>query len=133
MFRKHKKTNASFTKNKINLQKSEIIRISNLLRAGKILVLPTDTVYALALSLEKSEKASFIYQIKQRSEDRPLAAVVSNLKMAKTLGKFDQDALFMLKKCPVGKITLIVPKNFSFANPYFQKLENVGIRITADK
>jgi L-threonylcarbamoyladenylate synthase len=117
----------------INLQKSETIRVSNLLRIGKILVLPTDTVYGLTLSLEKGEKAGFIYQIKQRSENKPLAVVVSDLKMAKTLGKFDQDALFMLKKYLAGKITLIVPKNSSFANFYFQKLENIGIRITADK
>ncbi|RHZ37137.1 L-threonylcarbamoyladenylate synthase [endosymbiont GvMRE of Glomus versiforme] len=113
------------------IQKNEIAKIIYLLQKGEILVLPTDTVYGLALSLKKSEKANLIYQIKQRNEEKPLAVVVSDLKMAKTLGKFDQNALFLLEKHPAGKITLIVPKNSHLS--YLQKLENIGIRITADE
>src|SRR5687767_7028047 len=92
------------------LQRSETIKITHLLQKGEILVLPTDTVYGLALSLKRSERANFIYQIKQRKENKPLAVVVSDLKMAKTLGRFDQSALSLLEKYPAGKITLIVPK-----------------------
>src|SRR5689334_6629352 len=117
----------------IILQKNEITKITYLLQKGEILVLPTDTVYGLALSLKKSEKANLIYQIKQRNKEKPLAVVVSNLKMAKDLGKFDQNALSLLEKYPAGKITLIVPKNSHVSYSYFQKLENIGIRITADK
>jgi len=117
----------------MNLQKYEVTKINYLLKKGEILVLPTDTVYGLALSLKKSERTELIYQIKQRNENKPLAIVVSDLKMAKSLGKFDNNAFSLLQKYPAGKITLIVPKNPHLTYPYLEKLEKVGIRVTADE
>lgn len=115
------------------LQKDELAKIIHLLQKGEILVLPTDTVYGLTLSLEKSEKYDLICQIKKRNENKPLAIVVSNLTMAEKLGDFDQNALLLLKKFPLGKITLVVPKKPNLSYPYLQKLENIGIRITNDE
>ena len=117
----------------IILQKDELTKIIYLLKKGEILVLPTDTIYGLTLSLEKSGKSELIYQIKRREKNKPLSIVVSDLTMAEKLGEFYQNALLLLKKYPPGKITLVVPKKPNLSYPYLKKLENIGIRITNDE
>lgn len=115
------------------LQKSDLFKIICLLRKGEILVLPTDTVYGLTLSLEKGERSYLIYQIKQRDKRKPLAIVVSDLVLAKKLGCFGQNDLALLEKYPPGKLTLIVPKKPNLPYHYLQELTNIGIRITNDE
>jgi L-threonylcarbamoyladenylate synthase len=48
------------------------------LKAGKVIALPTDTVYGLAASLEYPEAIAAIYRIKGRPESKPLPILLSD-------------------------------------------------------
>lgn len=51
------------------------------LRAGKVAVLPTDTIYGLSCLATAKKAIVKIYQIKQRKEKQPLLVLVSSLRM----------------------------------------------------
>lgn len=55
--------------------------IIDYLRAGKVAVLPTDTIYGLSCLAAAKKAIAKIYQIKQRKEKQPLLVLVSSLRM----------------------------------------------------
>jgi L-threonylcarbamoyladenylate synthase len=51
------------------------------IRAGKPVVLPTDTVYGLCASPHRPEPARALYELKGRSEEQPTALIAADLKL----------------------------------------------------
>ena len=56
------------------------------LRQGKVVAIPTETVYGLAASALSTEAISQIFKIKQRPMDNPLIVHVSSIEMLEGLG-----------------------------------------------
>ncbi|MFL5926394.1 MAG: L-threonylcarbamoyladenylate synthase [Gaiellaceae bacterium] len=59
----------------------EVDRAIEAVRAGRTVVLPTDTVYGLATSALRPEFAAGLYRVKGRDESQPTALVASSLEM----------------------------------------------------
>ena len=57
------------------------IPTTQILKEGKILLYPTDTVWGLGCDATNPDAVARIYQIKQRSESKSLIVLVSNLSM----------------------------------------------------
>lgn len=57
----------------------EIKEIINLLKLGKIGVIPTDTIYGIVGSALKPEVVEQIYQLRKRSKDKPMIILISSL------------------------------------------------------
>jgi L-threonylcarbamoyladenylate synthase len=51
------------------------------IRAGKPVVLPTDTVYGLCASPHRPEPARALYELKGRSEEQPTALIAADLEL----------------------------------------------------
>jgi L-threonylcarbamoyladenylate synthase len=79
------------------------------LKAGQVIAFPTETVFGIGALLSKPAAIKKIYKIKKRPRSKPLQILVSSLKEAKTLGKFDHQAEAFAKKHWPGPYTLIVP------------------------
>lgn len=68
---------------KINqLSAADFSLLSVYLQAGKILVLPTDTIYGLSCLAANRAAIRKIFRIKRRETGKPLIVLVSSLKMA---------------------------------------------------
>lgn len=79
-----------------------------LLRAGKLVAFPTETVYGLGADATNREAVASIYTTKGRPSHNPLIVHVNSLKMAKKFGEFTNIAEeFALKYWP-GPLTLVV-------------------------
>ena len=59
------------------------IPTTQILKEGKILLYPTDTVWGLGCDATNPDAVARIYQIKQRSESKSLIVLVSNLTIFK--------------------------------------------------
>jgi L-threonylcarbamoyladenylate synthase len=56
---------------------------AELLRAGGIIALPTETVYGLAANALDSKAVSKIFKVKGRPANNPIIVHVANIEMAK--------------------------------------------------
>lgn len=57
--------------------------VAGSLKAGQVLVLPTDTIYGLSCLASESRAIKKIYHIKKRDRRKPVLVLVSDLAMAK--------------------------------------------------
>ena len=89
-------------KEKINLK--EIVKM---IKQGKVLVFPTDTVYGLVCDATNKKAVEKIFKIKKRSKKKPIPIFVKNLKQAKELAQIDKNQEKFLKSAWPGKMTAV--------------------------
>src|SRR6266540_6214477 len=65
------------------LFKEAVARAVELLRAGEVVALPTETVYGLAANALDAKAVSRIYEIKGRPAHNPIIVHVASVEMAK--------------------------------------------------
>lgn len=82
--------------------------INEKLKAGGVILLPTETVYGLACDAENTQAVEKIYAIKGRDFQKPLAVCVKDLDMAKRLAVFSPKAIELAERYWPGSLTLIV-------------------------
>ena len=79
------------------------------LRAGRLVVLPTETVYGLAADAANPEAIARIYEAKGRPRFNPLIAHVSDRAMAERIAPLPPLAAKLAEAFWPGPLTLVVP------------------------
>ena len=86
-------------------------RAADLLRAGEIVALPTETVYGLAANALEEKAVAKIFQIKGRPANNPVIVHVSSVKMAKRCtNDWPNSADKLAKAFWPGPLTLVLPR-----------------------
>lgn len=86
-----------------------IARAAALLRAGKLVAFPTETVYGLGGDARNDQAVARIFEAKGRPRFNPLIAHVADLEMAETLAVFDAQARALAQAFWPGPLTLVLP------------------------
>lgn len=102
------------------------------LKKGGIVVLPTDTAYALCVDSENQKAVKKIYKIKKRVLSNPLPVFVSSLKMANKYCEIDKKTNKFLQVFWPGPLTIVVSKKEKKLS-FVSNKESVGIRMPANK
>lgn len=79
-----------------------------LLKAGKIISFPTDTLYGLAVDASNSKAVSDLYKIKNRDHKKPITIFLRDLDAAKKIFSFDEKSKEIAEKYLPGALTLIL-------------------------
>jgi L-threonylcarbamoyladenylate synthase len=79
------------------------------LRAGGLVILPTETVYGLAADAGDARAVAAVYAAKGRPAFNPLIAHVSDLAMARRIARFDDRAERLAAAFWPGPLTLVLP------------------------
>jgi L-threonylcarbamoyladenylate synthase len=79
------------------------------LKAGELVILPTETVYGLAADAGNPHAVAKVYQAKGRPSFNPLIAHVADLAMARALARFDPRAEWLAENFWPGPLTLVLP------------------------
>lgn len=87
-----------------------IARAADILRAGGIVAVPTETVYGLAARADSEAAVARIYEAKGRPGFNPLIVHVASLAQAEALAKFDQRARSLARDFWPGPLTLVLPR-----------------------
>ncbi len=93
-----------------NEQMGRVKKATEQLRSGRLVVVPTETVYGLAADATNADAIAKIYRTKGRPDFNPLIVHVPSLDAAQLLGKFDELALTLAEKFWPGPLTLVLPK-----------------------
>ena len=100
---------------------SEFLKLEKQDLKGRIFCFPTDTVYGLACLYADEEAIKRIYELKNRTYDKPLAHLCSNINQIATLGveitglaeelmkKYWPGPLSLILNSPEGKISFRMP------------------------
>jgi len=88
----------------------DIARAAALLRAGRLVAFPTETVYGLGANALDPEAVSRIYAVKRRPATSPLIVHVASVDMAKSLvADWPEAAALLTKNFWPGPLTLVLP------------------------
>ncbi len=79
------------------------------LKAGKLVILPTETVYGLAADASDPMAVAAIFEAKGRPRFNPLIAHVASLEQAERLAVFDDRARALAEAFWPGPLTLVLP------------------------
>src|SRR5271154_1802009 len=86
-------------------------RAAELLRAGEVVALPTETVYGLAANALDENAAAKIFRIKGRPANNPIIVHVAGIEMAKSCVKnFPAIAEKLAKAFWPGPLTIVLPR-----------------------
>ena len=112
---------------------SEIVHLAGLLRAGKLVAFPTETVYGLGADATSSEAVLSIYETKGRPRFNPLIVHCADLAMAEALAAFSPLARQLATRFWPGPLTLVLPKKSGarLSDLVTAGLETVGVRVPA--
>jgi L-threonylcarbamoyladenylate synthase len=86
-----------------------IARAAGLLRDGRLVAVPTETVYGLAARADSEEAVAAIYRAKGRPDFNPLIVHVADLAMAERLAVIDDRARALAARFWPGPLTLVLP------------------------
>ena len=86
-----------------------ITAATQLLMAGQIVAIPTETVYGLAADAQNAEAVARIYAAKGRPDFNPLIVHVRDQKAAEKLGLFTATAQALAEAFWPGPLTLVLP------------------------
>ena len=78
------------------------------LRAGRLVAVPTETVYGLAADAANGEAVARIFEAKGRPRFNPLIAHVASMEMAEAIGIFDEVSRALASRFWPGPLTLVV-------------------------
>ncbi len=109
-----------------------VARAAELIRAGKLVAFPTETVYGLGADALNAAAVERIFEAKGRPNTSPLIVHVDGIRMARDLAAEWPDAAEKLARhyWP-GPLTLIVPKKPSIPDAVTAGLPTVGLRMPA--
>jgi L-threonylcarbamoyladenylate synthase len=110
-----------------------IARAAEILLAGGVVALPTETVYGLAGRADSEAAIASIYRIKGRPDFNPLIVHVASLKQAERLAVFDDRARLLADRFWPGPLTLVLPlrEDAPVAPAVTAGLQTIAIRMPA--
>lgn len=86
-----------------------IARAAALLRDGRLVAVPTETVYGLAARADSEAAVAAIYRAKGRPEFNPLIVHLASREQARSLAELDARANLLAERYWPGPLTLVLP------------------------
>ncbi len=119
--------------NRENLKKEDFAEAAELIRTGRLVAFPTETVYGLGGDALDAEAAAKIYQAKGRPSDNPLIVHIAEIDALKELAVNIPDSAYRLAEAfwP-GPLTIILQKSELVPSGTTGGLKTVAIRMPSD-
>lgn len=118
-------------KDKINI--NEIEKASNLIKEGKLVLFPTETVYGIGADGLNEQAVKNIFIAKGRAQDNPLILHVSSFEMIKRIVKnintVEKNLIF---KFFPGPLTIILERTKIVPDVVTGGLDTVGVRMPSN-
>jgi len=111
---------------------AQIQHAASLLRAGKLVAFPTETVYGLGANALDAEAVARIFEAKGRPHTSPIIVHVSNREMASmVVAEWPARAQRLAQEFWPGPITLVLKKQADVPHLVTAGLNTVGVRMPA--
>lgn len=116
-----------------DLKNLNLKEVSSLLKQGKLIVYPTDTVYGVGAIMDSYEAISNIYKAKNRNFSSPLIVLVSDPKKIEDIAIIDERNREKIEKLITkfwpGGLTIILKKRENVPDIMTANADTVGVRM----
>ena len=112
-----------------NIDKNEIKKQAELIKEGKTVIFPTETVYGLGANALDDEAVRKIFIAKGRPQDNPLIIHVSTKEISELVKDVPEVAQKIIDKFWPGPLTVILEKKDIIPNVTSANLNTIGIRM----
>lgn len=110
---------------------SDIIKT---LKDGKLVIMPTDTIYGIIGDATNEDVINKVYEVKERPHDKPLLILVSNLSMLHELvTEIPKETEKIINKFWPGPLTILFKKSSKVSDALTANSAWVAIRMPNDK
>ena len=113
--------------------KPNVEDIVKYLKSGLVVAIPTATVYGLAVSYDNIDAINRLNEIKMRDANKIYTMMLSDPQSISDYAIINDESAKIIAKHFPGELTIILPKNKSFKNVYFESQDTIGIRIPNHK
>lgn len=103
------------------------------LRAGGVILYPTDTVWGLGCDATNSEAVKKIYTIKQRAGNKSLIILVNSPGMLERYVDDPPEVALQIAELTESPVTIVYDRGRSLAEGVVSADGSVGVRICADR
>lgn len=94
----------------LNLSQTDTIKAAELLNEGKIVAIPTDTVYGLAVKANQKEAIKHLRELKHRPDEKALAYMVDSLEKIEAVCELTERDRQLINHFLPGPLTFIFKK-----------------------
>jgi len=108
---------------------SALREAAQLLRHGRVVAYPTDTLYGLAVDPRNSDAVRRLFELKERAETSALTLIAADSVQAKDAGKFNALASRLAARWWPGPVTIVVTARQIVAREALAGGTTVGIRV----
>ena len=116
-----------------NPQQRLISRVGGVLKAGGIVVYPTDTHYGIGCDIMNKKAIERIYRLKQRDKNKPFSFVCSGLKNISHYAKVSNYAYKTMRRLLPGPYTFILEGSKLVPKIMLTQRKTAGIRVPDNK
>ena len=112
-------------------------KAAKILKAGGIIVYPTDTLYGLGIDPANSAAVQKLYALKERLKSNPVSLMVESIDRIEEISGFlPEKNLLRISKLFPGKFTILLENSIQPGNELYENLcdqEKIGWRIPDNK
>ena len=103
-------------------------------RAGGLVVVPTDTVYGIGCAPSNPEAIDRLFEAKRRPRSLVLPVLVADVAAAERLALMDDRARRLAERFWPGALTLVLPRSEESASwPLGEERDTIGLRVPASE
>ena len=101
---------------------------------GRIVVIPTDTVYGLAARPDSTEAVQKIFELKGRPPDKALSVLGPDINTLKMVAEMEDRALALAGRYWPGPLTLVVGRRHGFTHDLGGgEADSIAVRVPASE
>jgi len=112
---------------------NDINKALEVLKAGGIILYPTDTIWGIGCDAENSKAIEKIYSLKQRAESKSMIVLVDSSEKLNKYVNFIPDVAWQLIELTEKPLTVIYPEGINLPNNILADDGSIGIRIVNDE
>ena len=117
-----------------NPNRHDVSRVVDVLEGGGIIVMPTDTLYAFACSMQFKKSVETIARLKgfslKKAKYSMLCSDLSNV--SGYVRPMSRDTFRLLKECLPGPYTFVMDANNEVPRNYLNPNKTIGVRVPAN-
>ncbi|MDR3125456.1 MAG: threonylcarbamoyl-AMP synthase [Candidatus Nomurabacteria bacterium] len=112
-------------------RQSQLGDIAAAIKRGAVVALPTETVYGLAVRFDDMAAVAQLAAIKERDydSDKVFTLMLPAVELIKKYAVLDVKTENIISRYLPDELTVVLPKNPEFTNPYFDNRPTIGIRV----
>ena len=114
----------------------KITLAGSVIREGRIVVFPTDTVYGLGVDIFNKEAVKEMYRVKRRAVDKPTSIMISEEEWLRDLvAEVSEPARALMRAFWPGALTIVFPvsKSGRISRILTGNNDTIGVRIPANE